>query len=329
MVDTASPARPPDREALGFFASLVFTAMAAVRDVYFAGVFQEVSPLLVGVVAFSLCSIVFLPIALVRSPASVGRLLRRPRELVGVNATTALAWIAFFYALRTTEPLLVQVLFSGIGPLTIVCLDGHDRSRGERVGHWGLMATMALAAAVVLAGLSGGPPQPFGFALLGVVLALFAGFSISVSTMLSRRLNDAGIDPTALVALRFLGATLMAAALTLPAGQRLAAVAARETILGVAGASLLLMVVPIYVNQVGIALASPLTVRVALAVGPVLIFVLQLVEGRLSSSPYSLTCAVLYGVVAITAAVLRRRAFSTIILPSEDRGRRASRHPAG
>jgi len=150
-----------------------------------------------------------------------------------------------------------------------------------------------------------------------------------VSTMLSRRLNDAGIDPTALVALRFLGATLMAAALTLPAGQHLAAVAARETILGVAGASLLLMVVPIYVNQVGIALASPLTVRVALAVGPVLIFVLQLVEGRLSSSPYSLTCAVLYGVVAITAAVLRRRAFSTIILPSEDRGRRASRHPAG
>ncbi len=324
MVDTAPPTRPPDREALGFLASLVFTAMAAVRDVYFAGVFQEVSPLLVGVVAFSLCSIVFLPIALVRSPASVGRLLRRPRELVWVNATTALAWIAFFYALRMTEPLLVQVLFSGI-----VCLDGHDRSRGERVGHWGLMATMAPAAAVVLAGLSGGPPQPFGFALLGVVLALFAGFSISVSTMLSRRLNDAGIDPTALVALRFLGATLMAAALTLPAGQRLAAVAARETILGVAGASLLLMVVPIYVNQVGIALASPLTVRVALAVGPVLIFVLQLVEGRLSSSPYSLTCAVLYGVVAITAAVLRRRAFSTIILPSEDRGRRASRHPAG
>ena len=131
MVDTASPARPPDREALGFFASLVFTAMAAVRDVYFAGVFQEVSPLLVGVVAFSLCSIVFLPIALVRSPASVGRLLRRPRELVWVNATTALAWIAFFYALRTTEPLLVLVLFSGIGPLTIVCLDGHDRSRGN------------------------------------------------------------------------------------------------------------------------------------------------------------------------------------------------------
>ena len=56
----------------------------------------------------------------------------------------------------------------------------------------------------------------------------------------------------------------------------------------VLGASLLLIVFPIYVNQVGIALASPLTVRVVLAVRPVLIFVLQLVEARLSSSAYLL-----------------------------------------
>src|SRR5215813_10819448 len=184
MLATASPPRLPNREALGFFASLVFTAMAAVRDVYFAAVFQQVSPLLVGVVAFSLCSIVFLPIALAGSPASVVRLLRRPRELFWVNVTTALAWISFFYALRTVEPLLVQVLFSGIGPLVIIWLDGGDRSRGERVGHLGLLLTIVLAGGVALAGLSGGARQPF--ALLGVALALFAGFSISVSTVLSR-----------------------------------------------------------------------------------------------------------------------------------------------
>ena len=314
MVDTAST-RPRDREARGFLTSLAFTALAAVRDVYFAAVFQRVSPLLVGVVAFSLCSIVFLPIALARSSASVVRLLRRPRDLVWVNVTTALAWISFFYALQTVEPLLVQVLFSGIGPLAIVWLDGGDRSRGERVGHLGLLLTIVLAGGVALAGLSGGARQPFALALLGVTLALFAGFSISVSTVLSRRLNDAGVDPTALVALRFPGAALLAAALMRPAGQSLAALGARETVVSVAGASLLLVVAPIYVNQVGIALASPWTVRVALAVGPVLVFALQLADGRLSSSPYSLTCAVLYGVVAVTAAVLRRRAIARGLQP--------------
>jgi len=70
----------------------------------------------------------------------------------------------------------------------------------------------------------------------------------------------------------------------------------------------LLIVAPSYVNQVGISLASPLTVRVVLATVPVLIFFVQLVEGRLSPSPYSLTAAVLYAVVAISAGLARQRA---------------------
>ena len=70
----------------------------------------------------------------------------------------------------------------------------------------------------------------------------------------------------------------------------------------------LLIVFPSYVNQVGISLASPLTVRVVLAAGPVLIFCVQLIEGRLSASPYSLTAAILYAVVAISAGLARQRA---------------------
>ena len=55
-------------EGVGFLASLAFTALASVRDVYFGGVFQSTSPLGVAVVAFTLCSLLFLPIALARSP---------------------------------------------------------------------------------------------------------------------------------------------------------------------------------------------------------------------------------------------------------------------
>ena len=69
-----------------------------------------------------------------------------------------------------------------------------------------------------------------------------------------------------------------------------------------------LIVVPSYVNQVGISLASPLTVRVVLATGPVLIFLVQLIEGRLSASPYSLAAAILYAVFAISAGLARQHA---------------------
>ena len=58
----------PKGEAAGFLASLAFTALASVRDVSFGGVFQSTSPLGVAAVAFTLCSLLFLPIALAPKP---------------------------------------------------------------------------------------------------------------------------------------------------------------------------------------------------------------------------------------------------------------------
>lgn len=75
----------------------------------------------------------------------------------------------------------------------------------------------------------------------------------------------------------------------------------------------LLIIVRSYVNQVGIPLASPLTVRVVLATGPVLICLFQLIEGRLSASPYSLTAALLYAVAAVAVGLARQRAIRSAL----------------
>ena len=302
-------------EAAGFLASLAFMALASVRDVYFGGLFQSTDPLGVAVVAFAMCALGFAPIALVRSPESFRLLARRPGEVLAVNVTTALAWIAFFYALRTIEPLLVQILFSGVGPLSVSWLDRlvvltrpEPLGRTERAIHLGLLGSLVLAAVVVVGGLSGMGRQSAGTALLGVGLAVGAGISISLSTVLSRRLSDTGVRPSALVSVRFVGAIVLAAALAIVSGGGLSLGGSRHEIVVAIVAVLALIVFPIYVNQVGTALASPVTVRAVLALGPVVIFVLQLLEGRLTPSPYSLACAMVYGPFAVSAAVARRRA---------------------
>jgi len=283
--------------------------------VYFGGLFQSTDPLGVAVVAFAMCALGFAPIALVRSPESFRLLARRPGEVLAVNVTTALAWIAFFYALRTIEPLLVQILFSGVGPLSVSWLDRlvvltrpEPLGRTERAIHLGLLGSLVLAAVVVVGGLSGMGRQSAGTALLGVGLAVGAGISISLSTVLSRRLSDTGVRPSALVSVRFVGAIVLAAALAIVSGGGLSLGGSRHEIVVAIVAVLALIVFPIYVNQVGTALASPLTVRAVLALGPVVIFVLQLLEGRLTPSPYSLACAMVYGPFAVSAAVARRRA---------------------
>jgi hypothetical protein len=139
-----------------------------------------------------------------------------------------------------------------------------------------------------------------------VIFAAGGGIAISVATMLCRRLNDAGVTPSALLALRFPATAASAFAVLalspsgLPTGS-----AWLDAVLVIAA---LLIVPASFVNQVAISLASPLTVRVVLAVGPVLIFFLQMVEGRLAASLYSLTAATLYAFAALAAAIARQRA---------------------
>lgn len=308
-------------EALGFLASLAFAALASVRDVYLGGLFQTRSPLDFTLIAFGLCALLFFPVALARSPESLRLLARHPGEVLAVNATTALAWIAFFYALRVVEPSLVQLLFSGVGPLSVLWIErflpggaaalatsSSGPSRRERGILLGLLGTVILAGVVALTGRSALGPQPLPVAALGVGLAVMSGISISVSTMLCRRLNDRGVQPIALAAVRFLGA--LAVAVALRGGGAFWMGNGAGGLAGLMVAALLLIVLPIYVNQVGISLASPLTVRVVVAIGPVLILALQLVEGRLSPSPYSLGVSLAYGAFAVTATLVRRRAIA-------------------
>jgi drug/metabolite transporter (DMT)-like permease len=318
-VATLAPCRRPwwqDRETAGFLVSLAFVCLASVRDVYLGGLFQRLGPAHVAIVAFTLCALVFLPVAAVRRPGALRALLRRPRALCWVNATSAVAWISFFHALRLIEPACVQILFAGIGPITVTWLDrrlpgaapGAPLLPAERPFRLGLVASLIATVAVTLAGLSGAGPIGLGAAAAGAALALGAGIAISASTVLCRTLHDEGIDPLTLVGLRFVGAVVLAAALAGPPADALAAFPSGGALAVVAAAALLLIVIPVYVSQVGIALASPLTVRVALSLAPVLIFALELAERRLSSSPSTLAVAAAYSLSAIGGALARRRA---------------------
>ncbi len=298
------------RETAGFLVTGLFVALASLRDVYLSGLFQRVSPLHVAVIAFSLATASFLAVTLLRHPAHLGRALRAWRDLAGINATSAVAWIGYFYALGLLEPSLVQVLWAGIGPVAVtLCAklapslgEAPELGRAERFLQRAILVTLALTAAVAVTGLSGAGPSSPGRAALGVLLAIVSGASISVNAVLCRKLNDAGVGPAALVGLRFAAVVVAAAALgaVFPAPLPPAGVAAELAL-----ASFLLIVLPVYVNQIGISLASPITVRVVMALGPVAVFLLQLPAGRFALSPWSLACVLTYSALAVGAAAVR------------------------
>ena len=136
-------------------------------------------------------------VALARDRQGLVALAGWPREIVAINVTSAIAWIAFFYALQSLEPSLVQVIWAGSGPLAIRMLERAGVSLVapiqlgalERRCLAAVGLVVVLAGVVALLGLSATDP---GSATVGVALALLSGAAISINILLCKRLHDRG-----------------------------------------------------------------------------------------------------------------------------------------
>jgi drug/metabolite transporter (DMT)-like permease len=163
---------------------------------------------------------------------------------------------------------------------------------------------LAGLVAAALLGLSAGAGGVT--ALIGCGFVIVSGIAITIATLYAKRLHDAGASAAAVVATRFLG-VLVAAAVALALGPdeaRHAATAAASW-KALVPAAFMLMAVPIYLNQIGVKRASPLTVRVLLALGPVFLIALQTGVGGTKLSGYSLAGVFAYCAIAIVAALAR------------------------
>jgi len=291
---------------------LLFALSQAFRDVYFAHVFQGVGVFAVILLAFSISTLIFGVVALVRAPAGLGAMRREWRVMLWMNATTALAWICYFSSLKHLQPSIVNTLHSGVGPLTVLVLSwlGLHIVKPSRVRaaeyfcYAGLAGSLAFLWWVVLAGHSGLRSESMLTSATGLVLLVVSGASITVSLLLSKRLNERGIGADAITAGRYLMIIAVALAVVLLDGTPSGIGSLNE--LGVlALAATVLIVLPLYSLQLGVANTAPLTAHVIRSLGPVFVFALEFADGRIGYSGFAFAGIALYSVFSIAANLVR------------------------
>ena len=288
---------------------LAFCVSQAFRDVYFGHVFQKVDFFLVIVIAFVLSTALFTTVAVVRTPGAFGKLRGHGRTVLAVNLTTALAWSSYFFGLTHIEPSIVNTLHSGMGPLTVVALAAFGvplaqtgAVRGtEYLGYSGMALSLIGLWWVVLADASGVAGVSHTTNLAGLALLLVSGASITVSLLYCKRLHDAGINAEVVSAVRYLALIALAGAIVAGRG-RMPDIAVGQ--FGtLAFLTTVLIVLPLYALQLGIARTAPLTANVLRALGPVFIFALEQFDGRMTYSAPALVCILFYSASAIVCNV--------------------------
>jgi drug/metabolite transporter (DMT)-like permease len=155
---------------------------------------------------------------------------------------------------------------------------------------------------VVLSGRSGFPGQDAESRLLGLALPLVSGSSITISLLYSKRLHDYGLSAEGVTAVRYLLIIAVATSIEIfkgwPEGLRTSTQLATVSI-----AATVLIVLPTFALQVGVARTAALTAQVIRALGPVCVFALEQYDERLTYSWPTLACIIAYSIFTLAANV--------------------------
>lgn len=227
------------------------------------------SPLFVFI-SFALTAAVFLLI----SRQGAGEKAWGP--LLLLNASTALTFLSFFYALTLIEPAIVGAVEIGIGPVLVLVislvLTGARPSWLRVVVCLGVLAGCAILG---VSALQGSGFASFGKnAWLGLAASVAAGVGAVSITMASKSLLNRGWKFGAVLAHRFY--LILPVSLAMTSGADLAAIEwSGSLIAALAAVSVVGVLAPLYLLQVGIGRCDPYTVMVTMAALPVLTFVIE------------------------------------------------------
>jgi hypothetical protein len=152
----------------------------------------------------------------------------------------------------------------------------------------------------VLSGRSGLPAARGATDLVGLALLTVSGSSITISLLYSKRLHDQGVGAAAVTAVRYLLLILIAGSVEVSKGH-IPGVADAGQLATLALSTTALIVLPLFALQVGIAATAPLTAHIIRSLGPVCVFALEQIDGRVVYSMPTLICVVIYSAAAIAS----------------------------
>lgn len=293
---------------IGLVWAFSFVTLEAIQYVYFGNVFQKVSSVLFGAVVFAITVMAFVGWSAVFRRDHLARAFAMPGPLIAVNVTATAAWLMLLLSVQMIEPAIAYTLGSGVMPIAAWAAYRLGWPEGEAMrnpleagGNIIILLAILYLSWITIAGQSGFVRGGWEYGLLGVILAIAEGSIFTWVLIYSQRLDRGGVGAGTVFGLRFPLYVISAAALAGMGFDQKAGIPWSEfamvVVLGLA-----LIIPPLYALQRALSTLSTLTVATITALGPFLIFTLQMTEGRVDYSTPTLIGLGIYFIGAIAAA---------------------------
>ncbi|MFE7134556.1 ATP-grasp domain-containing protein [Streptomyces sp. NPDC057638] len=281
----------------------------AVVNVYAGHLFQTLDPAAVAAFSFTFAGAASVVVA--RCTRAAVRPRVRGSDIIALNITTAAAWLTVLFALKHLEPAVTNVISLAIGPV-FLALGGTLLRPGRRVlavelaASGGIFLLITVLTWSSIAGQSAVGEIGTREAGIGIALAVVSGLASASNIVYSKRLSEAGFAPQDVMSVRFF--------LTIALSWAMVGAADAPRLADSLGPGVLLALIsvfiPLYLLQVGVKYAEPITVSLLLCLGPGFTVVMQLFDRRLTVSLISTVCTLgitlLVGVGVVARHLTRR-----------------------
>ena len=294
--------------ALGILFTILFVMLEAAQFVYFGGLFQGFNHFYFGFLVFGLISIGCIVWVAITDVSQLRKVFAAPGALLGINIAAVITFTAYLTSVKLVEPAITYTVSSGTMPITAYVLYrlGYAEGEGMRNGfeRWGIMviiASIIFLIVITVLGLSGFVRGGVFQGFLGVLLAVVDGIFFTLIMVYSKRLYGVGAGTIAVLGIRlplYVLVSGMAAAGTWGTGTEFST----SEIVKFVVIGLILTLPPLYLVQKAVTMISTLTLSSFTALGPLFVFGMQLVEGRVDYRHATLAGLLVYIIGAMIAA---------------------------
>ncbi|WP_100399030.1 DMT family transporter [Bacillus sp. FJAT-44742] len=284
--------------------------LTSINQVFYANQVQTISPFTFTFISFLITAVFFIVISK-KKGGKVKKLDSQcKKNFIYLNLSTALAFMSFFYALKYVEPAIVSAIEMGVGPMFALVLAKAATPkvktlRLDSTVAWGTLAGSLLLVWATFTGRSGLNFVPSSEFIFGVAASLLCGFGAVLAADYSKKLSVKGWGSSYILAHRFYFIIVASLVLSILEGDLGAHLS--NHLLWIIIVSVLGVLLPLYMLQVGIKHCDTFFVMVSIAFVPIFTFVFQLLDPRIAWSNTTLIGILILTFFALLSVFLKNK----------------------